>query len=177
MEGHRLGGIPFLAFATMALFCPAAKECDEAIVIVSFSCACREAHCRPAITPGRVADFSLRFEQMLPLVLWLTIPISVLALNSTSASDDEYCVMCKKMMADCRRLFDDDFSSVHEEQLMLTTTSLCGKYYIGFEEVICRILCQVNASDLLDALRDDVSIVTICEKGGVCRPEGSTAIL
>ncbi|VDL84439.1 unnamed protein product [Nippostrongylus brasiliensis] len=46
----------------MALFCPAAKECDEAI-IVSFSCACREAHCRPAITPGRVADFSLRFER------------------------------------------------------------------------------------------------------------------
>ncbi|WKX88782.1 hypothetical protein Q1695_008424 [Nippostrongylus brasiliensis] len=165
MEGHRLGGIPFLAFATMALFCPAAKECDEAIVIVSFSSDSTQQTIREIL-----------FE-MLPLVLWLTIPISVLALNSTSASDDEYCVMCKKMMADCRRLFDDDFSSVHEEQLMLTTTSLCGKYYIGFEEVICRILCQVNASDLLDALRDDVSIVTICEKGGVCRPEGSTAIL
>ncbi|KAL6732803.1 hypothetical protein Aduo_003523 [Ancylostoma duodenale] len=105
---------------------------------------------------------------MRQLALWLATPICLLALNSTTG--DEYCVSCKAMMADCEQLFDDDFSSVTEGELTSMTLSLCGKYYVGFEEAICRILCQVNAHDLLNALRDDVSILTICEKGGVCQP-------
>ncbi|ETN86096.1 hypothetical protein NECAME_06069, partial [Necator americanus] len=92
------------------------------------------------VSVSRNADRSgLRMRH---LTLWLATPLCLLAVNN--ASDEEYCTTCKEMMADCEQIFDDDFSSVTEDELTSTTSSLCGKYYIGFEEVICRILCQVR---------------------------------
>ncbi|EYC03092.1 hypothetical protein Y032_0096g2933 [Ancylostoma ceylanicum] len=128
---------------------------------------------QPVVRQSVCACVPAYLPSMRQLALWFTAPICLLALNSTTS--EEYCITCKAMMADCEQLFDDDFSSVTEEELTATTSSLCGKYYMGFEEVICSILCEVNAHDLLNALRDDVSIGTICEKGGVCRPRGNLA--
>ncbi|KHJ93721.1 hypothetical protein OESDEN_06360 [Oesophagostomum dentatum] len=79
---------------------------------------------------------------MRQLTLWLATPICLWALNSTS--EEEYCIACRAMMEDCIALFEEDFSSVTEQELTAMTSSLCGKYFVGFEEVICRILCQLH---------------------------------
>ncbi|CAI4227579.1 unnamed protein product [Auanema sp. JU1783] len=84
------------------------------------------------------------------------------------ADEEKYCVTCKALIKDAINYYGQNISTVTESSLTTTTSSLCRKYYIGFEEVICRILLQVNASDLLKALQTGVSIDTICEKGGVC---------
>ncbi|CAJ0596258.1 unnamed protein product [Cylicocyclus nassatus] len=77
------------------------------------------------------------------LTIWLAFPLYSLALDDTT--DEEYCTTCQAMMTNCMEIYDDDFSSITEAEILSTMSSLCGKYFIGFEEVICRMLCQASA--------------------------------